>query len=602
MSILLLSGDHDASRSLCAALRRAGREVEALTGFEPAFASVRAKQPRVIVVDASIPGHTALLDEAKRMTPWVRTHVLIDPGESTARVGLSTIVKPFDASEVAELLGRDVELAELERGRQSQELRAEGLSRLVEECLEAIVGLDAEGLVRSWNPGAESLYGYRADEAIGRHIGFVELEAESRAVRPEDGGRRMLEVKRRRKDGSEVLVLLSTSTLRDGDGPFRSVEVSLDITERKKLERELEHSERLAAIGRIAAGMAHEINNPLSVIQSCAVYFSDAAERIQDPELAESAADMELAVERIRSFVEHVCGFARRARPQLADTPIQTAVEVAVRMARPRALDAGVTLEVRADAGVSVPNDSPRLAQAILNVLSNAIDAAKMGGKHVWLSVESDAQAVRICVDDDGPGIANELAGKMFEPFATTKPYGQGTGLGLAITRQIMLDHRGSAQLSARESGGARAVLSLPKLVTGAHAILVLDPDPAVRRAVAHDFRREGFKVVSSDSIGSVNFVERDRAPSLVVSETRLKDAEGPELAERIRKAFPRARLLILTGDPARQSLPGAEASFSKPWHREELMSTARRLCFEAESMEPVEVEARSRRVPLDNR
>src|SRR5690606_25069416 len=151
LSILLLSGDHDASRSLCAALRRAGREVEALTGFEPAFASVRAKQPRVIVVDASIPGHTALLDEAKRMTPWVRTHVLIDPGESTARVGLSTIVKPFDASEVAELLGRDVELAELERGRQSQELRAEGLSRLVEECLEAIVGLDAEGLVRSWN-------------------------------------------------------------------------------------------------------------------------------------------------------------------------------------------------------------------------------------------------------------------------------------------------------------------------------------------------------------------------------------------------------------------------------------------------------------------
>lgn len=586
MTILLLSGDHDASRSLCAALERAGRTVEALSTFEPAFTAVVTRQPRVIVVDASVPRHADLLAEAKRRAPWVRTHVLVDPGESRGPNGSSTILKPFDASEVAERLGRDVELAELERGRQNQEARAEGLSRLVEECLEAIVGLDADGLVSSWNPGAESLYGYSAAEAIGRHISFLRLDAEAREFSPE-GKRQMVETMRRRKDGSHVLVLLSRTSLREAEGAFRSVEVSLDITERRKLERELEHSERLAAIGRIAAGMAHEINNPLSVIQSCAVYFAEAAERVADPELAESAADMELAIERIRSFVQHVCGFARRGRPQLTDTPLQTAIEVATRMARPRALDAGVVLEVRVESAESVPNDSPRLAQAILNVLSNAIDAAKAGGRHVLLSVVSEAREVKICVEDDGPGIASELRGRVFEPFATTKPYGQGTGLGLAITRQIMQDHRGSAHLVPREGGGARAELILPKLVTSAHTILVLDPDPAVRRAVAQDFRREGFRVTSSDAIASVSFAPDDRSPSVVVSEVRLNDTEGSELTERIREMFPKASVLILTGDPGRHSLSGVTRVFGKPWNREQLMSTARRLCLEAETREP---------------
>lgn len=255
-------------------------------------------------------------------------------------------------------------------------------------------------------------------------------------------------------------------------------------------------------------------------------------------------------------------------------------------MARPRALDAGVTLDISIEEGASVPNDSPRLAQAILNVLSNAIDAAQAGGKHVWLSVVSEERQVKICVEDDGPGIANELLDRVFEPFATTKPYGQGTGLGLAITRQIMQDHRGSAHLSPRASGGARAELILPKLMTSAHSILVLDSDPAVRRAVAHDFKREGFKVVSADALESVLLDDTERLPSLVVSEVRLRDAEGIELVERIRGMFPRACLLILTGDPARNSLPGVTRVFGKPWNREQLMSTARRLCLEAEAQD----------------
>jgi CheY-like chemotaxis protein len=217
-----------------------------------------------------------------------------------------------------------------------------------------------------------------------------------------------------------------------------------------------------------------------------------------------------------------------------------------------------------------------------LNVLSNAIDAAKNGGKHVWLQVSSDAEHLCIRVEDDGPGLAHELEGRAFEPFATTKPYGQGTGLGLAITRQIMQDHRGSARLLPRAEGGARAELVIPKLVTGAHQVLVLDPDPAVGRAVAHDLRRAGFTVAACGSLGQAED-SSIKAPSLIVSETRLRDAEGSELLRQLRERFPAARVLILTGDPARYELAGVAGVMNKPWNREDLIAEVRRLCVQGE-------------------
>ncbi len=579
--MLVVSADLDASRSLCAALGRAGRLVKAVHTVEEAQDFFRQNTPPVIVADTNVEGYQRVLDEVRNTAPWVRVHVLMEAGMPPPNARFPVIAKPFDASEIAERLGREMELAELERGRQNAAARAANLAMLVEECFEAIVGLDEEGRVRSWNPGAVSLYGYGAQEAMGRQIGFLQLEPGSTLPVPQPGERQMLEVRRRRKDGGEVLVLLSSTRVRSRERrEFSAVEVSLDITERRKLERELEHSERLAAIGRIAAGMAHEINNPLSVIQSSAFYFAEAAQRVADPELQESAKDMELAIDRIRSFVQHVCGFARRGRPQLTDTPIETAIEVAVRMARPRAFDAGVTLEIDDRSSESVPNDSPRLAQAVLNILANAIDAARGGGKHVWLGVVSDGDHLCIRVEDDGPGLAHELEGRAFEPFATTKPYGQGTGLGLAITRQIMQDHGGTARLVPRAGGGARAELRIPKLATSAHQVLVLDPDPAVRRAVAQDLKRGGFSVVTSDGLASADEANVDLRPSLIISETQLSDADASDLVERIRARFSDARLLVLTGDPARHTFAGAARVMSKPWNREDLIAAARSLCI----------------------
>ena len=213
-------------------------------------------------------------------------------------------------------------------------------------------------------------------------------------------------------------------------------------------------------------------------------------------------------------------------------------------------------------------------------MLANAIDAASAGGKHVWLTVLSDGDHLCIRVEDDGPGLAHELEGRAFEPFATTKPYGQGTGLGLAITRQIMQDHDGSARLLPRPGGGARAELLIPKLATSAYQVLVLDPDPAVRRAVAQDLKRGGFSVITSDGLTSLDGANADLAPNLIVSETQLRDADASDLADKIRARFADARLLILTGDPARHAFSGAARVMTKPWNREALIAAARSLCI----------------------
>jgi C4-dicarboxylate-specific signal transduction histidine kinase len=297
--------------------------------------------------------------------------------------------------------------------------------------------------------------------------------------------------------------------------------------------------------------MAHEINNPLAVIHASAAYVLEAAERTGDSELSACASDIELAVERIGSFVQHVCGFARRERPQMADASVHTAIDIAVRMARPRLKDRNVELRLERGPEVNVPHDPPRLAQAILNVLSNAVDAASAGGGHVWLGVRIADASVFVDVEDDGPGLSPELAETAFEPFKTTKPFGQGTGLGLAITRQIVEDHGGKVTLEARSERGARVVIELPRFLASVYRLLVVDDDLAVRRALATDLRREGFDVLSAGSFAESRQILRQGRVNVVLTDFQLPDAGGAELVAALAREGPGSRFIVTSADPS---------------------------------------------------
>jgi signal transduction histidine kinase len=354
------------------------------------------------------------------------------------------------------------------------------------------------------------------------------------------------------------------------------------LVEREKdLTRELEHAERLAAIGRIAASMAHEINNPLAVVQSSSIYIREVAERVRHPELLECSADIELAVDRISTFVQHICGFARRERPQLSEVAVTQAVDIAMRLVAPRAKSRHTTVEVKETSSTPVPHDPPRLAQAILNLLSNAVDAAGSGGHNVSLQVVNTTDSISIIVDDNGPGISNEIKEHLFEPFATTKPHGQGTGLGLSITRQIVEDHGGTVTLSPHpDHPGTRAELLLPILNTKRFPLLVLDHDTLVQRALVSALRADGFLVEAKSDPREVEY-EVLTPPAVIVIDTPMTVSESRAYTTKMRELFPEARILAIV--ETHEACPtDADTHLTRPWGRQELLTAVRKLCLSA--------------------
>jgi two-component system sensor histidine kinase HydH len=461
MSILIVSKDAEAARSLTSALGRSGHRSMWHESIADARSGAARETPLVLVVDRGLERFRELIDEVSSHTPWVRVYEMADAAVPPSDSGRPVLRKPFDAAELATLLGREQELAELDRQRHTFEAQAEELALLVEASFEAIIGLGPTGIIRSWNRGAASIYGYAAKDIVGRSIDVLEAEPQGATARLAHAAGQPVEARRLNKDGQEVLVLLSLSPVANGT-KFAFAETSLDITTRRKLELELEHEKRLAAIGRIAAAMAHEINNPLAVVRASNAYIAELARGTKDELLVETVEDVRLAVDRIGTFVNHVCGFARRDRPMLSDASVRETVRMALRLAKPRAADNRVELILEPGLDARLPHDPTRVSQAVLNLVSNAIDAAAEGGAHVTVRLVAETGAVRVQVDDDGGGIPESLRERVFEPFATTKQHGKGTGLGLAITRQIVDDHGGTVTLSQGPAGlGTRAEITL---------------------------------------------------------------------------------------------------------------------------------------------
>ena len=458
MNILVVTADDEAARSLCAALRRAGRSVRSCREVEEAREFLDRGAVRVLVVDTDLPDEAQLCALFRGCRPWGRLFVM-SGRESSGRLDAEVLRKPFDAAEVAEHLAGADDLAALDHSRHALETRARDLALLVDASLEAIVGLSADGTIQSWNPGAEAIYGWSTDDICGQSVEVLEVEPGAARARLAAPDRQTAEVRRLRRDGAEVLVLLSVAPLPGGAG-FAAV--SLDVTQRQRLERALEHGERLAAIGKVTAAMAHEIANPLMVIRAATLRMSQIARAIDNGDLADCAADIDLAVDRISGFVQNVRGFSRRERPVLTGLPIRESVEMALRLVGPRAREREIDLQLEPGDDAVVRHDPPRLQQAVMNLVANAIDAAADGGKTVRVRIVVEGVLVRIEIEDDGLGIAPEVSARLFEAFVTTKAAGQGTGLGLSIARQIVEDHAGRVLLGPRVGGGTCAVVLLP--------------------------------------------------------------------------------------------------------------------------------------------
>jgi C4-dicarboxylate-specific signal transduction histidine kinase len=225
-----------------------------------------------------------------------------------------------------------------------------------------------------------------------------------------------------------------------------------------RLQAELVAADRMATVGKLAAGVAHEVGNPLAGILG---YVSVLRMRTTDAEKLEMLERVEKEVQRIDEIVRSLLELGRPSRGAAQPVDVRTAIDSAVRLVSAGREFAQVKVVVDAPASLWLRAETGPLSQVLINLLLNAAQAMEQGGVVTVRALEQGGRGL-ICVEDQGPGLSPAVRERLFEPFFTTRPPGQGTGLGLAISRHLLAQFEGDLSVANREPGGAIFTISLP--------------------------------------------------------------------------------------------------------------------------------------------
>lgn len=356
------------------------------------------------------------------------------------------------------------------------------LSGILSSVSDAIITIDERGLIQSFNPAAEAVFGYGASEVIGRNVSILMQPADAALhdsyVRRyvETGSGRFLgagprEFTARHKDGHEVLIDLQVNETVTAEGRL-FIGVARDISARRRaaadkqaLERELAQAHKMEALGNLAGGIAHEVNNMLVPI----IGLADLTLRRAPPDLHANLGKILTAAERARDIVGRVLTFSRTEIPSRRPLHLGEALREAVRLLSV-ALPAAIDIRCRLDADPVVLADATEVQQVILNLATNAAHAmGPQGGVlDVGLRLEDTAsgggpsrQAV-VTVADNGSGMDERTLSKIFEPFFTTKAVGKGTGMGLSVVHGIVSKWGGAIAVESRIGHGSTFTIRLP--------------------------------------------------------------------------------------------------------------------------------------------
>ncbi len=327
--------------------------------------------------------------------------------------------------------------------------------------------------------------------------------------------------------------------------------------ERERLAREIERGERLRALGTVVSGVAHELNNPLTVILA----YAEELER-REASRVEAAIVVEQA-ERCRGIVRNLSALAGQSVHPREELDLEDLVRrVARGLAGARAGDAAERVRIEPMHGLRLAADRIGLEQVLANLLSNALDAGAPAGR-VTVGARVEGGEVVLRVTDEGPGVPDELRERIFEPFFTTKAPGRGTGLGLSIAHGIVRGHRGTISVTSRPEGGAAFVVRLPHEHAGllpqrpapappaGERLLVVDDEPSLRSLVRRMAERRGWAVTEASSAEEALALPLEGVGA-VLCDLRMPGIGGAGFCERLRAREPALseRVVYVTGDP----------------------------------------------------
>jgi two-component system cell cycle sensor histidine kinase/response regulator CckA len=474
---------------------------------------------------------------------------------------------------------------ELDR-RKSRELRdsRNRLALIVDSSQDAIIGKTLDGIVTHWNQGAEHIYGYTAQEMIGRPISVLapperidEIPAILDKIRL---GQRVdyFESVRVTKDKRNLNVSISVSPIYDTDGQVVGAStIARNITSQKKIEEQLRQSQKMEAVGRLAGGVAHDFNNLLGIVTACSELLRDRV----DAASGEYLDNIREAAKRGAALTRQLLAFSRRQPAQTQLLDLNHRLREVSKLLRPlMGDDVEVVLLPRSTTAI-VEADPGQLDQVVMNLAVNARDAMLRGGKlvvetGVFDCNESFAREhpamhvgryVMLAVSDTGHGMDEATRSRVFEPFFTTKETGKGTGLGLATVYAIVKQSQGHVWVYSEPGHGTTFKIYLPsaeyKLNTSPAAqteklpprregvtILLVEDDVVMRRLTRKMLEGHGYNVLEAeDGKRALDLIQSHNAPiDLVLTDVVMKEVNGPELALRLIESHPAMKVVYMSG------------------------------------------------------
>ena len=364
--------------------------------------------------------------------------------------------------------GQSTCLAAIVRDLTERKHAEEQFRLVVESSPNGLLMVDEQGTIRMVNRQVDQLFGYERAELIGQpveilvpqqmrshHAGdraeFI-AHSESRAM---GKGRDLYGV---RKDGQEFPLEIGLSPIRTPSG-MRVLASVVDISERKRIQEQLQKAERLAELGTLASGMAHEIGTPMNVILGRAEYM---LQRTADEGMKKGLATIVTQIERITKVMNQLLAFARRKTPERRAVDLGEIVEDSLELFQERIAHSCITVEKSIEANVpAVHTDRDQLIQVLINLLVNSLHAMPEGGR-LRLSLAREGRHVCLGVSDTGHGMPEEIRLRVFEPFFTTKDFGKGTGLGLTVVQGIIEQHGGTIAVESVVDKGTTFWIRLP--------------------------------------------------------------------------------------------------------------------------------------------
>lgn len=599
LNLLLVEDSDDDALLILRELERAGvavkhRRVQTRAELEKAL----VQTPDIVLCDYSLPQLDAptALATVRQVAPDVPFIVVSGTiGEETAvevmRAGANDYLLKQNLRRLALAVVREARdgqsRAQQRRAEQGRQ-RAERSFRLIVESSPDLVVVHREGKIVYVNPAAQERLGFKQDsQVVGRPLDALVVEARRRKAavsadeRPDSKITTRPEQLWKANDGTMIPVEVVSSEV-DFDGEPAELVLARDLTERDQIAAGMIEMDRMASIGILAAGVGHEINNPLAYVLANLEFVSDEIHhliaalapetrkrletRISD--LEQALADTQHGAQRVRDIVYDLRTFSRGSEDKLSLVDVRQVLDSSVRMAAVQIRQRATIEKDYADTPAVLANES-RLGQVFLNLVVNAAQAMSEGSaaeNRIELRTASEGEIVVVEITDTGAGIPADVLPRIFEPFYTTKPAGQGTGLGLSICRRIIRSLDGEIEVHSEPGKGTRFTVRLPSAAAASERaaqeaprpdvrprrarVLCVDDEPAIGMALRRVLGDEHEVVVLTSASTARDRVAAGERFDIVLCDLMMPDMNGMDLHAELVRIAPElaAKVVFLTG------------------------------------------------------